>query len=143
MSSSSSLCQIPVIDKGESERKPIRLACAIRAAQTRVWQVNAQIHGSCASTQIRWVHHVSVITCRRPSAVVNLNCVTNRVAQGPRYKLSYDAGTPAPNRATPCVDYSNLLTLALVAIYTWRTGQGEVDPTGARPLVPSSTHPRE
>jgi hypothetical protein len=22
---------------------------------------------------------------------VNLNCVTNRVAQGPRYKLSYDA----------------------------------------------------
>jgi hypothetical protein len=31
--------------------------------------------------------------CRRPSAVVNLNCVTNRVAQGPRYKLSYDAKT--------------------------------------------------
>jgi hypothetical protein len=31
--------------------------------------------------------------CRRPSAVVNLNCVTNRVAQGPRYKLSYDART--------------------------------------------------
>jgi hypothetical protein len=29
--------------------------------------------------------------CRRPSAVVNLNCVTNRFAQGPRYKLSYDA----------------------------------------------------
>ena len=29
--------------------------------------------------------------CRRPSAVVNLNCVTNRVAQRPRYKLSYDA----------------------------------------------------
>ena len=29
--------------------------------------------------------------CRRPSAVVNLNCVTNRAAQGPRYKLSYDA----------------------------------------------------
>ena len=29
--------------------------------------------------------------CRRPSAVVNLNCVTNRVAPGPRYKLSYDA----------------------------------------------------
>jgi hypothetical protein len=54
--------------------------------------------------------------CRRPSAVVNLSCVTNRVAQGPRYKLSYDAKTikehkhspcnpipttPAPNRATP------------------------------------------
>lgn len=29
--------------------------------------------------------------CRRPSAVVNLNCVTNRVAPGSRYKLSYDA----------------------------------------------------
>ena len=52
--------------------------------------------------------------CRRPSAVVNLNCVTNRVAQGPRYKLSYDAEQyktihtlhdipylqTAPNRAT-------------------------------------------
>jgi hypothetical protein len=32
-----------------------------------------------------------VATCRRPSAVVNLNCVTNRVAPGSRYKLSYDA----------------------------------------------------
>jgi hypothetical protein len=31
--------------------------------------------------------------CRRTSAVVNLNCVTNRAAQGPRYKLSYDAKT--------------------------------------------------
>jgi hypothetical protein len=31
------------------------------------------------------------VICCRPSAVVNLNCVTNRVAQGPRYKLSYDA----------------------------------------------------
>ena len=29
--------------------------------------------------------------CRRPSTVVNLNCVTNRVAPGSRYKLSYDA----------------------------------------------------
>jgi hypothetical protein len=29
--------------------------------------------------------------CRRPSAVVNLNCVTNRVAPGSRYKLSYGA----------------------------------------------------
>jgi hypothetical protein len=29
--------------------------------------------------------------CRRPSAIVNLNCVTNRAAQGPKYKLSYDA----------------------------------------------------
>jgi hypothetical protein len=28
--------------------------------------------------------------CRRPSAVVNLNCVTNRVAQGPRYKQPCD-----------------------------------------------------
>jgi hypothetical protein len=36
-----------------------------------------------------WVFRKSI--CRRPSAVVNLNCVTNRVAQGPRYKLSYDA----------------------------------------------------
>jgi hypothetical protein len=27
--------------------------------------------------------------CRRASAVVNLNCVTNRVAQAPTYKLSY------------------------------------------------------
>jgi hypothetical protein len=27
--------------------------------------------------------------CRRPSAVVNPNCVTNRVAQGPRYTLSW------------------------------------------------------
>jgi hypothetical protein len=27
--------------------------------------------------------------CRRPSAVVNSNCVTNRVAPGSRYKLSY------------------------------------------------------
>jgi hypothetical protein len=46
---------------------------------------------------------------------VNLNCITNRAAQGPEYKLSYDArtikehthssyyvipATPAPNRAT-------------------------------------------
>ena len=29
--------------------------------------------------------------CRRPSAVVNLNCVTNRVAPRSRYKLSYNA----------------------------------------------------
>ena len=29
--------------------------------------------------------------CRRPSAVVNLNCVTNCVAPGSRYKLSYGA----------------------------------------------------
>ena len=29
--------------------------------------------------------------CRRLSAVVNLNCVTNRVAPGSRYKLSYGA----------------------------------------------------
>ena len=35
--------------------------------------------------------HLRVALCRRPSAVVNLNCVTNRIAQGPRYKLSYDA----------------------------------------------------
>jgi hypothetical protein len=34
--------------------------------------------------------------CLLPGVVpqcVNLNCVTNRVAQGPRYKLSYDAKT--------------------------------------------------
>jgi hypothetical protein len=56
-----------------------------------------------------------IVSCRRQSAVVNLNCVTNRAAQWPRYKLSYDAkaiqqhthfsqdpilATPAPNRAT-------------------------------------------
>jgi hypothetical protein len=29
--------------------------------------------------------------CRRLSAVVNLNCVTNRIAPRSRYKLSYDA----------------------------------------------------
>lgn len=49
---------------------------------------------------------------------MNLNCVTNRVAQGPRYKLSYDAktiqelthsfddpilATHAPSRATTIV----------------------------------------
>jgi hypothetical protein len=32
-----------------------------------------------------------VFQWRRPSAVVNLNCVTNRVAPGSRYKLSYGA----------------------------------------------------
>jgi hypothetical protein len=35
--------------------------------------------------------------CRRPSAVVNLNCVTNRVAPGSRYKLSYNARTIQDN----------------------------------------------
>ena len=34
---------------------------------------------------------VGNILCRRPSAVVNLNCVTNRVAPRSRYKLSYNA----------------------------------------------------
>jgi hypothetical protein len=32
-----------------------------------------------------------IANCRRPSAVVNLNCVANRVAPGSRYKLSYGA----------------------------------------------------
>ena len=35
--------------------------------------------------------------CRRPSAGVNLNCITNRAAQGPEYKLSYDARTIKKN----------------------------------------------
>jgi hypothetical protein len=57
--------------------------------------------------------------CRRPSAVVNSNCVTNRVAPGSRYKLSYGAeqynnthssiylipATHAPNRATETQNY--------------------------------------
>ena len=37
--------------------------------------------------------HKKIRFCRRPSTVVNLNCVTNRVAQKPRYKLSHDART--------------------------------------------------
>jgi hypothetical protein len=34
-----------------------------------------------------------VVGCRRPSAFVNLNSVTNRAVRGPEYKLSYDAIT--------------------------------------------------
>jgi hypothetical protein len=34
-----------------------------------------------------------ITVCRRPSAVVNLNSVTNRAVRGPEYKLRYDART--------------------------------------------------
>ena len=47
------------------------------------------MHGKNARVGDDWVAHVDM--CRRPSAVVNLNCVTNRVAPGSRYKLSYGA----------------------------------------------------
>jgi hypothetical protein len=63
---------------------------------------------------------------------VNLNCVTNRAAQGTRYKLSYDAktiqehtrsssdsisATPAPNRATPVVSQRGRTILSQARIY--------------------------
>jgi hypothetical protein len=30
---------------------------------------------------------LNIVICRRPSAAVNLNCITNRAAQGPEYRV--------------------------------------------------------
>jgi hypothetical protein len=80
----------PLKQPGERSRRssPRPILQAFRAAQ----HVNEQAWES------QLVANKSAIaTCRRPSAVVNLNCVTNRVVQGPRYKLSYDARTIQDN----------------------------------------------
>lgn len=80
-------------EKTRAEKKEKAALRREEVAQRRAQEAREKAANAAEKARLKALKDAQKASCRRPSAVVNLNCVTNRVAQGPRYKLSYDART--------------------------------------------------